>query len=393
LVSLLILVCLSLIALFGEATRASAQRPDAPPYARRGAYLPGTRELRLEDSARPLDIAIWYPALNPERRKVEATYRFLALSGTGKALRDAPPDLRGGPYPLIVFSHGLSGAKYQSIFYVEHLASHGFVVIAADHPGSTFGSITPDSVRESFALRPSEVLRQIAFAEGLTAPGGVLAGMIDMQQIGVTGHSFGGYTSIAAGGARFDFGELRDWCAARGTAQGDGGCDLLTQADDIARLRGLDAAPAGLWPATTDPRIKSIVLLAPSSAPAFGKTGLAEVTLPTMIIVGSKDAATVPERDAYPMYAGVSSQEKALVVLENAGHYIFVDECIPALILIGQHRRCSDQVWDMERAHDLTNHFASAWFLKTLRADPEAASMLAASKVDFAGVNYQVILK
>lgn len=370
-----------------------AQRPDAPAYAKRGKYIVGTRELRIDDPSRPLDVAVWYPATNPERKKVEATYRFLALSGTGQALRDAAPDLGGGPYPLIVFSHGLSGAKYQSIFYVEHLASHGFVVIAADHPGSTFGSITAESVQESFALRPLEVLRQIAFAETLNGPDGVLAGAIDLTHIGVTGHSFGGYTSIAAGGARFDFSLLREKCTAQLSAdeRREANCATLESADALATLRGLSETPQGLWPATSHPNIKAIVLLAPSSAPAFGSAGLATVTTPTMIIVGSKDSATVPERNAYPMYQGISSTTKAQVVLENADHYIFVDECIPALILLGQYRRCSDSVWDMGRAHDLTNHFATAFLLRTLRDDATASAALDPSKVIFTGVNYQAV--
>jgi predicted dienelactone hydrolase len=388
-----LMVLAILFTLLAQAHPSVAQRPDAPAYAKRGKYIVGTRELRIDHPTRPLDVAVWYPATNPERKKVEATYRFLALSGTGQALRDAPADLSGGPYPLVVFSHGLSGAKYQSIFYVEHLASYGFVVIAADHPGSTFGTITAESVQESFALRPLEVLRQIAFAETLTAADGLLAGAIDMAAIGVTGHSFGGYTSIAVGGARFDFSLMREKCTPQlsQAERREANCATLEAADALATLRGLSETPQGVWPATSHPNIKAIVLLAPSSAPAFGKAGLAAVTAPTMIIVGSKDGATVPERDAYPMYQGISSTAKAQVVLENADHYIFVDECIPALILLGQYRRCSDSVWDMARAHDLTNHFATAFLLRTLRDDTTAGAALDPSKVAFTGVNYQAV--
>ncbi|MBX3086123.1 MAG: alpha/beta fold hydrolase [Anaerolineae bacterium] len=388
-------ILLIVVTLFSGSSLAQAARPDAPAYAKRGAYLVGTRELRIEDAKRPLDAAIWYPALNPEHKKVEAEYRFLMLAGTGQALRDAPPDPSGGPYPLIVYSHGLGGAKYQSVFYLEQLASYGFVVIAVDHPGSTFGNITMDAIIENIALRPLDVLREIAFAETWNADGGVLAGLIDTDRIGVTGHSFGGYTALSAGGARIDFDALRVWCASNPdpALQPDEPCGLLQYEQQIATIRGLTDIPHGIWPATTDPRIKAIVLHAPWNAVSYQETGLAEVTAPLMVLVGSVDGSILPERDAYPLYDRVHSTIKAQVVFENANHYIFVDECIPALILIGQHRRCSDEVWDMPRAHDLIDHFSTAFFLMTLKGDADAAQAIDPGTVRFVGVDYKAELK
>lgn len=372
---------------------AQAARPDAPPFAKRGPYVVGTRELKIEDPKRALDVAVWYPATNPDGKKEETTYRFLVLSTGGRAIRDAAPEPAGGPYPLIVFSHGLGGAKYQSLYYVEHLASWGFVVIAADHPGSTFGGITADSVLENFALRPNDVLRQITYAETLTAPGGLLAGLIDLNRVAVTGHSFGGYTAISAGGARLNFTELKAWCDSKPdpALNPDSLCGLLNSADKIATLRGLDTPPDGLWEPTSDPRIKAVLLQAPSSGPAFGASGLAAVTVPTMVIVGSRDSATIPQRDAFPMYEGIRSDRKALAVLQNADHYIFVDACVPALIVLNQYRRCSDSVWDMDRAHDLINHLATAFFLTMLKDDAKAANALEISSVTFPGVDYRAV--
>jgi predicted dienelactone hydrolase len=265
--------------------------------------------------------------------------------------------------------------------------------MAADHPGSTFGGISGDSVLENFALRPTDVLRQIAFAETLTAPGGALAGLIDMNRVAVTGHSFGGFTAISAGGARLNFAELKAWCDSKPdpALMPDSSCNLLNSADKIAALRGLSAPPDGLWEPTSDPRIRAMLLQAPSSGPAFGKTGLAAVTIPTMIIVGSKDAATIPERDAYPMYEGISSSRKMLVVLQHANHYIFVDECVPALVVLNQYPRCSDAVWDMDRAHDLINHLGTAFFLATLKDDTKAKNALEISAAAFPGVDYRSV--
>ena len=47
------------------------------------------------------------------------------------------------------------------------------------------------------------------------------------------------------------------------------------------------------------------------------------------------------------------------------------------LVDLGLFWGCSDPVWDMDRAHDLINHFATAFFLATLKDDAEAAAALA----------------
>ena len=34
---------------------------------------------------------------------------------------------------VIVFSHGYSGIRFQSVFFTEWMASHGYLVVAPDH--------------------------------------------------------------------------------------------------------------------------------------------------------------------------------------------------------------------------------------------------------------------
>ncbi len=372
----------------------SAQRPDAPTYAQRGPYAVGTREFTIADDTRPLKVTVWYPALNPDNAEPSVVYNEGIVIATGSALRDAPPDAGSAPYPLIVFSHGSGGIRFQSAFYTEHLASHGFVVIAPDHPGNTVldaffsRGVSEEAIITNFALRPLDVLRVIDYAETLNAADGALTGLIDLSTIGVSGHSFGGYTALSVGGAQLNLDNIAAECAADATS--NYGCAIYENRERIAQLRGLDAAPEGLWDPTTDPRIQSIVLLAPSSGPVFGAEGVAPVQAPTMILVGSQDAATVPERDAYPVYEWLTAEEKALVVFENAGHYIFVIECSrfpQQLVDLGFYEQCSDRVWDMQRAHDLTNHFGTAFLLYTLTGD-QAARQALIDEHEFVGIRY-----
>ena len=68
------------------------------------------------------------------------------------------------------------------------------------------------------------------YAEALTAPGGMMADLIDMTQVAVVGHSYGGYTALAAAGAQHDMQSYRERCA---TIAADDPLSLLR----LAKLR------------------------------------------------------------------------------------------------------------------------------------------------------------
>ena len=114
--------------------RASARCASLPA---RGPHPVGARDFVIDDAERPLDVTVWYPALNPDGVPETASYLLGNIFPVpGQALRDAAPDAAGGPYPLVIFSHGFGGFRAQSTYLTEHLASHGSWVMAADHPGS-----------------------------------------------------------------------------------------------------------------------------------------------------------------------------------------------------------------------------------------------------------------
>jgi predicted dienelactone hydrolase len=67
-----------------------------------------------------------------------------------------------GSWPVIVFSHGFGGIRFQSYFLTERLATHGFIVIAPDHPGNTlvdFAQLGDDAAQAQSAIdRPLDIL-------------------------------------------------------------------------------------------------------------------------------------------------------------------------------------------------------------------------------------------
>ena len=57
----------------GGAAGRSDLHPDAPPYGVRGPHLVGARDLVIDGEA-PLEISMWYPALNGEDLKARTRY-------------------------------------------------------------------------------------------------------------------------------------------------------------------------------------------------------------------------------------------------------------------------------------------------------------------------------
>jgi len=372
---LTLFVLLVLLILVPSSLISTAQpRPDAPEFAQRGPYTVGTQDYILEDDARPLNLAVWYPAINPDEQPEEAVYNLGLFQFYGQALIDAQPAADAGPYPLVIFSHGSGGFRYQSLYFTEHLASHGFVVMAVDHTTNTLlDSLNADPFTEAlaanFVQRPQDILRIIDFADALNADG-ELAGLIDTERIATTGHSFGGYTALAAAGLRLNLSQLAQTCG--GVTQG-GVCFLLENAPDMVEAVGQDFDTRQAWPAISDPRIAATIAMAPWNEPILDRTTLAAHNTPTLIIYGSNDQVTPPNRDAIPIFQRMSSSPRTLITFANGGHYLFVDKCGDLAINMGFFSSCSDSVWDMDRAHDLINHYSTAFLMRELYGENTSA--------------------
>ncbi len=379
-------------------------RSDAPTYGVRGPYAVGIRDFVIEPTSeitRPLSISVWYPALNPQGATESITY-LVDFPGSvmppmpvaGRAMADANLDPTNAPYPLVVFVHGQWMFRQQAIYLVEHLASHGFVVMAADY-ADNWGNIFTKPVHEDEITRQIDVKRQLDFAEQLTTVGNPLQGLIDMEHVAVTGHSFGGEVALQVGGARFNLVEWNEkFCVRHPGDPNDPFGDCQTYADhfvEMARLAGLESVPEGLWPDWRDPRVDAIAPLAPGGAAYFIGGGLDNVQLPVLLLIASTDSLVGAGIEYAQLYEALPSSHKSRVVFENADHFIFINECSanPGMATVGLDWACRDSVWDMTRIHDLTNHFVAAFLLAELKGDADAAKALTPENVTFPGIEYE----
>jgi len=171
------------------------------PFAR-GTYPVGVRTIEVYDAERDrmLPTEVWYPATSAYvgQDLADATkdvYEPLANLPPSfqNAVRDA--DEADGGIP-IAFSHGVAGHRRQSTHLCTHLASHGYVVAAPDHVGNTLADLM-----HQFLSGPSGAdLLELFIQSGLDRPIDILR-VLDAvggeEPVGVCGHSFGGWTTLA----------------------------------------------------------------------------------------------------------------------------------------------------------------------------------------------------
>ena len=377
------------------------------PYDARGPFVVGFRQLEAPGSGGepPLQIKAWYPAardgagagaeIEYEIELKPADWQAFEPSVVrGHALRDAPLDPRVGARPLLVFSHGymINPEWYSEL--VEHYASKGFVVLAPEHVEADWLL----AAAASFA-RPRDVSRTLDLAEMLSAEGGALAGLIDVDQVGVVGHSYGGYTALAVSGARFDLAPFEQRCAA--LAADDPKAFLcapfLGRAEEMAALAGLADVPAGIWPSQRDPRVDAIVPMA-GDAYLFNAAGLSSVTVPMLALGGTMDVGTPWDWGAQLSYDHVSSSEKSLVAFEGADHMIPADPCenLPFTSQLPELYRqsiCQDPVWDKAVARRWIRHYSTAFLLDVLAGDAAAHAVLLPDSEPVPGIVYTTTLR
>ncbi len=372
-------------------------RPDAPTYGVRGPYAVGVRDFVIEGTqeySRSITVSVWYPASNPSGDPEEITYQMDITPGGdyppvpiyGHALQDAAPLADGAPFPLVLYSHGAWSFRQSAAYLMEQLASYGFTVIAPDHVDNWGTLFQPTHAAE--ILRPIELRRALDYAEALTAKGGWLEGLIDMEHVAAAGWSFGGEEAMILGGARFNLDEFFAGCAEMDNVFA--GCEYTDVVNEITQIAGLEALPTGLWPDWSDPRVDVVVALAPGSE-IFGKTGTQMMDRPILLMVGSLDDSVGPGLRYFDTYEQLRAAHKSLVTIENASHIIFFNACAanPGIVDEGLYWVCSDPVWDMNRAHDLISHFATAFLLAELKDDADASKALAAENVNFPGIQYE----
>lgn len=328
---------------------------EAPPWTAPdewGPYEVGIQTREFTDArGKEMTVEVWYPAVVAEGTPADP-YEPMAL--TLQAHREPEPDLRGAPYPLVAFSHGFGGVRFQSAFLMEQLASHGFVVVAPDHVDNTMFDLDEDAVIEVLLERPDDV--RAAVDEVWAATDAPLSGLAAPGAYSIVGHSFGAYTALVVGGGEVDYPAYLAAC--------EDGADLSLCGDwagtDPAVLEGHG---------TGDDRVVSTVALAPGVWYAFSLdgSGLQSVRQP-LVMGGDRDEDLDYDDEIRPCYENTLPPRR-MATLKDAGHYAFTDICLLAPFITDECEEEAGGWLPLETSHRITNALVSAWLGVTLKGE------------------------
>ena len=292
---------------FVQHGRAAAQTDFSAPFGPLPAgvtttiLIDNSRTDALTHEPRTLVTEIWYPATDAARSLPKNKYSDFLPGGVtpeveavvqqaykmpiaevdkvfwNQAVRNAP--VREGKFPLVVFSHGNGGSRHQNTFWCDFLASHGYVIVSADHTGNAAmtiinGKLIPYDNKgrtNSAADRPKDMsflLDQMTLWNN--GADRRFAGKLDLGAVCAAGMSFGSMTAVRV--------------------------------------------------ADTDSRFKSVIAM--SGAPPT-HTNLA---VPTLWMLGTEDTTIGARGNAliralHSKHSGPSF----LLEMKNGGHYSFTD--------------------------------------------------------------------
>jgi len=202
------------------------------------------------------------------------------------------------PVPVVLFSHGLGGSRDNNPYLGEHWAKRGYMVVFMQHIGSD------ESVwKDVAALERMTAMRQAASAKNYidrtkdvpavldalakwnAEKGHPLQGRMDLEKVGMSGHSFGAQTTQVMAG------------------QGAGRISLR------------------------DPRVDAAVMMSPSP-PARGDAAaaFATVKIPCLLMTGTLDDSPIGNTtpaDRLKVFPHLKEAPAWQVVFDKATHMDF----------------------------------------------------------------------
>lgn len=278
---------------------------------------------------------------------------------------------------LIVITHGLASNRQTFSYLGEHLASHGFAVAIVEHDDinlNKFDGFLSGTERfpepNNLIDQPLDVKYVLDKLERETRTNSSLKNRINLQQVGVVGQSFGGYTSLALAGGKL----IADPQAPR--CQTEDYQSLLLDLSSLAKCTFNEISEVDYQ--LKDPRVKAVIALNPM-AKIFGQAGIASIDIPTMLISGTNDLIMPPVAEQIKPFTWLNSDlDKYLVLVKPGTHFSFLREGLGVLPVPDTAVGVSPTL-----AYPLIKALSTAFFQAHLAQQPAYQNYLQSDRASF----------
>ena len=254
-----------------------------------------------------------------------------------------------GPWPLVLYSHGLGGNREGGAVWGQAWADAGVAVLHLQHPGSDsdtlrngLAALRAAASAEQLLARVQDVRFALDEIESLTLSGAEPWSSLRRDAIGLAGHSFGAQTTQAVAGQRY------------------------STATDVA-----------------DARLRAFIALSPSlprdsrltPAQSFGA-----IARPFMAVTGSWDGDPFGGFDGGAsrarVFDGLPPGRRALLWLDGADHMSFGGGPARRAPAFGPFKRHGAAA-ELEPVHQaLVARVSTLWWRAHLLADADARAAL-----------------
>ncbi|MEY2984789.1 MAG: hypothetical protein RLZZ568_1406 [Cyanobacteriota bacterium] len=236
------------------------------------------------------------------------------------------PQTAPQPAPLVVIAPGLNSDFDALRYLADHLASYGFATVGINFPES-------DAERMADALKgletfpspnawmnqPKDISLVLDTLAAKVTTDSQWQGKFDVNTVGILGHSLGGYTATASGGAQVKWPHV------------------LTQCETLNQPNQINLNPALLWQCQgvnstpplrdlQDDRIKALIAINPVTNPAFGDGGIQGIDIPMMFVAGSDDIFAPSLSEQIDPFVAIDHEDKYLLLVKNSTHLSFIQD-------------------------------------------------------------------
>jgi predicted dienelactone hydrolase len=256
-----------------------------------------------------------------------------------------------GPWPLVLFSHGLGGSVEAGTVWGAAWAAAGLAVLHVQHPGSDTETLRAGlhqlraaGSAEQLLARVHDVRFTLDEVARRAALGEAHWTQLNQGAIGLAGHSFGALTTQAIAGQRYP-----------------------------------------VATAYSDPRPRAFIAFSPShpaTAQLSRDGAFGGITRPFLAVTGSEDgdpfgSYTSGEPRAR-VFEGLPPGQRALLWLDGADHMTFGGQDLRRTPALGPFKRHGPAAERQAAHHAVVARVSTDWWLAHLAGDAAAAARLGA---------------